>query len=939
MGFGRKNILLCVFCSLSLCSENLWATCTSGSCDADGCNPDGTITGANTTTITLGIGTCATASGNTAEVVTGASIIPVAGDGIDVGTTAAWTLVNNGIIISSTGNGITAPGSGAGPITLTNAQTIESTLLSGVLFQGGGTVTNQAGASIQGAFTGISFQINGGGTPSGGPSMLDNSGTIKSTSGTNDAVTFHLGGTAINRAGGLIDGWAGVSFDDLGTVVNAGQIGTLTNTNSAIQLGNGGTITNEVGGQILGQGRGVDGSGASVTVNNSGLIEASLSRAISLSSGGSVTNSSSGVILAGSRGIYIDGGVGTVVNAGSITGGLVFPTIPAIELHSPFSSVTQSGTLHGDVQFFGSNDSFLMTNGQMTGQLLMGPLGSETATFDNVTDANIGTISIFNGGGGGGDVLTFNRSQHTGGSDLVNWETIHLNNNSTLNLSSNLTLGGLSSDKTATLTLSSSSLALVSGNQVILSNPSNLGPVRVVNAGIIDLTNGGKNSSVTDTLTVRGNYVSQGGHLALNAQVGGDASPSEKLIFDGGQGGSSVTGTTLVTVNNIGGTGAQTNQGILVIESINNAKTGTNSFLLDSTLRVGAFDYRLVKGSGSLAENWYLRSSLNQSIFLGPEISVYADPHPAMLELNLLTLGTLHQRVGEEENLRCLRLGGRDLFNGVWVRSFGKSVHDRYKSVADPRIQGSVYGFQGGVDLFRQESAPVRDHLGVMTSYARDDHKVSGLVTNASGTAHSRQRTGTVELELWNLGVYWTHFGSSGWYLDGVGQWGWSTGSASSTRTGIQLHGTTATASLEGGYPIFINRDFLIEPEAQLAYIYSKFDRTSDVFSTISLGSASNLAGRLGLKMQYDYFMTCGLLQPYLKANWWNNFHGHASTNYANSNDISVHFDTSWLEAAGGLTFRYNNMSFYTEMSYNQSFEKFKRFNGFQGSIGVRCNW
>jgi autotransporter family porin len=926
MRLSGKKILLLLFFSLLLCPLKL---------EADTCNPDGTITGSNTSTITLGVGSCATASGNTAEVVAGATIIPAAGDGIVVGTNAAWTITNNGTINCSNGNGISAPGSGAGPITLTNTQTIESANLSGVVLQGGGTVVNQAGALIQGAFTGISFSLNGSGSPSGGPSMLDNSGTIRSTTGLNDAVVFNLGGTAINRAGGLIDGGIGLAFNDIGTVENSGQIGTLANTNSAIDF-NGGTITNNEGGQILAQSRGIDAGTANTTVNNSGLIEASQARAISMSAGGSVTNNSSGVISAGSRAIFIDGGVGTVVNAGSITGGLVSAT-PTIELHVAGSSVTNSGTINGDVQFFASNDSFLMTAGQMTGQLLMGTLGNETATFDNVTDANIGTITVFNGGGGGGDVLNFNHSQHTGGSDLVNWETINLNSNSVLSLSSNLTLGGTSSDTTATLNISSSTLGLALGNQIISSSSAN--PVNVVNAGLIDLSNGGSNSSVTDTLTIRGNYISQGGRLTLNTQVGGDASPSEKLIFDGSNGGSTVTGTTTVTINNIGGTGAQTVQGILVIESLNGAITGTNTFLLGSPLRVGAFDYRLVKGSGAFAENWYLRSMSEVSPFIGPEISVYADPHPAMFELNLLTLGTLHQRVGEEENLRCLRLGCRDTFNGVWVRSFGKSAHNRYQSLTDPRAHGWMYGFQGGMDLFRQENAPVRDHIGVLTSYAHDHHTISGLVTDATGTANLRQHTGNLKLELWNLGSYWTHFGPSGWYLDGVVQFGWARGSASSTRTGIRLHGTTATASLEGGYPICIKNALLIEPEAQLVYLYSRFNKTSDSFSTISLGNASELVGRIGLRMQYNYFTACGLWQPYLKANWWDNFHGHAITNYAGVSDIGVDFDTSWIEAGGGFTFRHHNMSFYGEISYNQSLKNHKRFDGLQGNFGVRYNW
>ncbi|MBS0622440.1 MAG: hypothetical protein JSR80_05745 [Verrucomicrobia bacterium] len=158
---NKANLYL--FCWLLLCSTTSWADCTLGSC-----NPDGMIIGANTSTITLGVGGCAT-TGNIAEIVAGATIIPTSGDGIDVGTTTPWTITNNGTISTTSGNGISAPGSGAGPITLINTQTIASSTLSGAILQGGGAVTNQLGASIQGAFTGISFSINGSGSPSGGP--------------------------------------------------------------------------------------------------------------------------------------------------------------------------------------------------------------------------------------------------------------------------------------------------------------------------------------------------------------------------------------------------------------------------------------------------------------------------------------------------------------------------------------------------------------------------------------------------------------------------------------------------------------------------------------------------------------------------------------------------------------------------------------------------
>ena len=64
------------------------------------------------------------------------------------------------------------------------------------------------------------------------------------------------------------------------------------------------------------------------------------------------------------------------------------------------------------------------------------------------------------------------------------------------------------------------------------------GTASVVNAGIIDLTNG--TSGATDTLTIRGNYVGQNGTLKLQTVLATDGAPSDRLIIDGG----AVSGTT-----------------------------------------------------------------------------------------------------------------------------------------------------------------------------------------------------------------------------------------------------------------------------------------------------------------------------------------------------------------------------------------------------------
>ena len=111
------------------------------------------------------------------------------------------------------------------------------------------------------------------------------------------------------------------------------------------------------------------------------------------------------------------------------------------------------------------------------------------------------------------------------------------------------------------------------------------------NRGLIDMTTG--SSSATDTLTVNGNYTATGGQFALQSVLGDDSSPSDKLIISQG----TLSGTTALSVTNLGGAGAATLQdGIQVVQALNGASGSGSAFSLAGPVSAGAFDYRLFKG-------------------------------------------------------------------------------------------------------------------------------------------------------------------------------------------------------------------------------------------------------------------------------------------------------------------------------------------------------
>ncbi len=145
--------------------------------------------------------------------------------------------------------------------------------------------------------------------------------------------------------------------------------------------------------------------------------------------------------------------------------------------------------------------------------------------------------------------------------------------------------------------------------------PSNMTAGAITNAGLITL---GHPDGVTvgNTLTVHGPYVGNGGTIRLNTYLGSDGAPSDRLVIDGSRrtidGPATATGLTYLSIVNAGGPGAMTiNNGIPVVSAINGGTTAPGAFALAGSVRVGAFDYRLFRGSVdgvSAPDDWFLRS-------------------------------------------------------------------------------------------------------------------------------------------------------------------------------------------------------------------------------------------------------------------------------------------------------------------------------------------
>jgi outer membrane autotransporter protein len=511
------------------------------------------------------------------------------------------------------------------------------------------------------------------------------------------------------------------------------------------------------------------------------------------------------------------------------------------------------------------------------------------------------------------------------------------------------------------------------------------------NQGAIQLASG---ESIGNVLEVHGNYVGSGGSMAINTFLGGDGSPSDRLVINGG----AATGSTSVHVTNVGGPGALTTaNGIQVVSAASGATTSPAAFTLSNgELRGGAFDYDLFRGGVSGNPNdWFLRSDFMSGggggggvlppqppilpptpppdllppgvafPIIGPELATYGVVQPLARQLGLSILGTLDDRMGDTyepdgcavqpavapDSLPTRKgraPGACPLFSpSAWGRFFGQTIHNNYQAFAAPSASGDLGGFQGGIDLLRGPVIPGGyDRAGLYGAYGDVHADVNGLVTNPAATAYVLNHTGSMNLNSWSAGGYWTHVGPGGWYLDAVLQGTWYYGSASTQFAKLNTDGTGFIASLEGGYPFSwpqLGPGFVIEPQGQILWQKVSFRHDYDGLGDVALGDTTGPSGRIGLRTKWTVVTGGGQVwQPYLRANLWRDWGAEADAVYSGTDIVPLLNQVTMLELGGGLTGRINaNISVFANVDYEFAVgaaENEKR-NGVRGAFGARYTW
>jgi autotransporter family porin len=385
------------------------------------------------------------------------------------------------------------------------------------------------------------------------------------------------------------------------------------------------------------------------------------------------------------------------------------------------------------------------------------------------------------------------------------------------------------------------------------------------------------------TLTLEGDLEVLGGTLWLDAVFGGDGSPADLLVVQG-----NTSGGGRVVVNQIGGSGAQTQDGIRLIQV-----DGISGAQFDLAGRAvgGAYEYFLFQGGKSDPSDgdWYLRSELkNPPVYpcpgkdcdpppvplpqpvpdpapvLRPEVGAYLANQAAAVEM---FRHTMHARLGEPNFAERLRRA--DELGSVWARTSRRQSD--YRMQGDQLEIGSDNTLlQIGEDLVRWEERG-RGQVGVMAASGRANNRV---LSQATGYAAKGKVDGVA------VGVYGSWYAdpeqAQGFYLDGAFQYG----RYKHRVEGVALQperydARSLSASFETGYAWRMfhgeKTSVFIEPQLQLLYTDYRGGEHAEGNGTVVNGvDAGGLATRLGLRIYGHGLGEHGnRVQPFVAVNWW----------------------------------------------------------------------
>ncbi|WP_422777743.1 autotransporter domain-containing protein [Pseudomonas mediterranea] len=218
----------------------------------------------------------------------------------------------------------------------------------------------------------------------------------------------------------------------------------------------------------------------------------------------------------------------------------------------------------------------------------------------------------------------------------------------------------------------------------------------------------------------------------------------------------------------------------------------------------------------------------------------------------------------------------------------------------------------------------------------------SQIIANVGGVlvspAMAEPGKDALNLQGTNLGAYWSLTGPAGWHVD-LSASGGRVNGYSRTEQGQRqaTEGSAVTLSVEGGFPIGISDNWVVEPQAQLINQRVTLDTGNAEDGNSS--ALSTWSGRVGARLKGTYEVNGLGVEPYVRTNLWHTVQSADTLSLDKVDKISSSRKSSTVELGLGLVARVTPVvSLYVSADYSSDVDD-NDLNGVIASMGVRMRW
>ncbi|WP_095050726.1 autotransporter outer membrane beta-barrel domain-containing protein [Pseudomonas sp. Irchel s3h9] len=312
-----------------------------------------------------------------------------------------------------------------------------------------------------------------------------------------------------------------------------------------------------------------------------------------------------------------------------------------------------------------------------------------------------------------------------------------------------------------------------------------------------------------------------------------------------------------------------------------------------------------------------------------------ADVPVMTLPATVITPGS--QRFSPRPDLQGIRLITEDLAPSAWDELYGRSARQ-----AQTDVLSSGYAMPGSGDF--KGPAVLTVQGGGHTQTIGLIGGVNQIQANGNGVLTSRAladpNTDTLNLQGQSLGAYYSLTGAQGWHVDLSASGGRVRGFSRNGQGARQAtEGSAMTFSVEGGFPIGLSDNWVVEPQAQLINQRITLDTPYAGSGNASSTDLTAWSGRVGARLKGSYDLNGLPLEPYVRTNLWHTVYTGSTVTLDQVDKISSSRKSSTVELGLGLVARVTPVvSLYVSADYSSDVDD-NDLNGIIGSLGVRMRW